>query len=304
MSYVWPEFPPARVQQFNQKARTALETWRQNAMALETRLGNVEGYLSSNSDFSPNQTHFNELVWKTFESRNPLAKSIYLDPVSGSDSNDGTSGAPLATLEEAIDRIPVSGMGTILVKSGTTISLQNVRYVVFNKYVRLARWGDSNYTITSEYVDAGSYAQMKHIRLDNSCFQVWHCTVDLPQNNTGKPVQFTYRGLFTSGYYTPLSMLTFGAGGPIKINHTDNYFFEVITYAPGAIALGISTTIDVNADGWLADFRNVPVSFFWGGGTTAIDSSVTGKSTIQDLIQGVLYDTDNKPRNVISNVIF
>lgn len=229
-------------------------------------------------------------------------KTFYVDPVSGLDTNAGTQAAPFASLKKACDSVPVSGVGTIklvggvshVIPFGTIISLTR-KSITFKRYgvgtaVVENRCGqnDTGYNATSnfELIDSA-------VRFDAGVGVRTAEFTDLGQENSA------YASLFVRAY-----------------KHAGSIWF----YAPEVMELRDTPLVRLSPGGQIIDVAIISATITRAGvnvaNTPIIDSSgatirlisnanilPAGADWKDDLITGLVFDPDGKPRNLLSNLI-
>jgi len=304
-SYTWPEFPATKESNFEQKARTALNSWRSNAADMDIRIEDIEGFLENNSDFTPDPTRFRNSVHNALIT-DGVAKNInyYVDPDTGSDTNDGSSSAPFATLEKALESVPPGGHAVIYLNAGKTYTLTRP-VILFNTTILVSKTGTDSVTITPQYYVSGDKAWCPCISLRNSCIRFEKVTFNIVTNTTGYSFSLHQNSIVRVGRNDCFGAVHFYYCD-IDINDIDVRLVSGNNYGDGPSIIGVShyaITINVNADGFLIDISKSTLAYSVSGGTIN-DNAGTGKTTYQSLVTGVVKDTDGKPRNVISNLIF
>jgi len=254
---------------------------------------------------------------------NPLINSamdqtFYIDADNGDDNNDGSSAHPFKTIKKAVDSVPISGIGNIVVLGDYTLQQDtDIRY----KHINLTPKGTLTFPWTTN--SSGKYAGIVGINFYNSLIKLnlnsnYNGKIVIEKNNTGA----------TSLDHFRLSAFRIGEGnkyGYIKCalyTFQDNYnpiivkdgslvsIHEWSGNRPAFLGVSISgyyggtnRSIQVDSDAYLVNFENTPSSFYYNydGGLT----DLSGNSiNIDSVVAGIVKDSNSVPRNVISNIVF
>lgn len=229
-------------------------------------------------------------------------KTFWVDPVAGLDTNAGTQAAPFATIKKACDSVPVSGVGTInlaggvshVIPFGTIVSLTR-KSITFKRYgvgtaVIENRCGQNNtgYNATSniELIDSS-------VRFDGGVGVRTAEYTDVGQENS------MYSSLFVRAYKHNGSIWFYG---PEIMELRDT---PMIRCSPGGqltdVAIYAATITRAGAN-----VANTPLIESSGATIRLISNAnilPAGAIWKDDLITGLVFDPDGKPRNLLSNLI-
>lgn len=239
-----------------------------------------------------------------------MERTFYVDPINGSDNNDGSQNAPFQSLTKAVDSIPVGGVGTIYLKEGQTFTLtENI--VIRNKKISFYRWGNtagvSNPIITSTEYVLGSYDAIYTFILKDGAsvaFGAYTIAVDIViPNHTGtNSIHPSNRSLILlETARNAFSAITFHFGKIVLNKHFG--LIDVYNYnsgSPGFMTHFTSMTIEANdANTYLISLQPNTPMIFGTVGSTIVDNTNTGK-TFRSLVNGIVTDgTTGQVLNVL-----
>jgi len=238
-------------------------------------------------------------------------KSYYVDPVDGDDNNTGSSDQPFKTLKKAITSAPLGGYTSInLLKDYTA---KEGAITLYNSYIELTLKG--KLTINTHI--SGSYSILDtHINMVNSAF-----VINIDSNNKGKleltkttdkPLAPTHQGLFLSRKGTNTLevdlMVQEDNYNPIKLNGVGFMTADTWSYKRHNFNFALSghykgNNRDVIVDNTMLVYtKTVPCSVYikWENNFVDNNGNVLNPS---NLIDGIVKDSDGKPRNITSNLI-
>jgi len=226
-----------------------------------------------------------------------MDKIFYVDAVNGNDNNDGSSSAPFKTLKKAIDSIPAGGYGNLFLADGD-YTADDIVYVC-NKTVFISCSNVSNLArIKFHTYNSANYERPYCIELRNSQLLIYghnKCSIETPQLSLGLPI------------YNEAPFMVRGAGlfGFVSCDITINDFYLVRGYYSAGNVNAISAlfsdnTITKNTD------KNILICdkllFHSSYNDTLQDSSGNPLSWL-DVIDGIVKDANDVPRNIVSNII-
>jgi len=242
----------------------------------------------------------------------PMSRTYYVDAVNGDDVNDGSGGSPFKTIKKAIDSVPIGGYGSIRILSNE-INIEN-DITLYNKYIYIS--GSSapsssalikNISYTDNYGNATT-----GFVLQNSVLEIYRCTIQTANWADSSQGDSFYQGFIKrrsshssvvklSGTSvllgdTPFARIDFNTphGVDIQMRYRNGY---------GDYAQNYSISCNgANKNG---------VFLYIEEGTTRL--SVSGISlgkkidgsdlSWDDLVVGIVRDTDGKSRNILSNIV-
>ena len=229
-----------------------------------------------------------------------MHRTFYVDAVNGDDSNPGTGDAPFKTLKKAIDSVPVGGKATVSCTSDVTLSEEislhskNIRIVLNDHTLVVSSFSDT----VNKYF--GFEMSGSEIRIESGTIQL-----------SGKA-------------NTDLSWAISAIGAVFKGSHPAG---------PNLVSIG-SCSLLLPADAGVLCCTGISA---WsilthlllercvitrdGGVIYAVQGSGSGIGTLSifdttitdssgnavewtDVVSGIIYDSSNIPRNIVSNIIF
>ena len=223
-----------------------------------------------------------------------MSKTFYVDSINGDDNNDGSSAAPFATPEKAIDSIPIGGKGLIYMRGGS-YTIRN-RLSLINKTVFIY-CNDSQVDISFDTYDSGGRERPYLFDMRNSQLIIYgygNCKIMTPTQKTTSSIYneptFMSTGMSLVGFWNC----------DIEIN---DYMLVGGYNSIGAlnfIAAAFSSCNIVKKNNFVASASNM-LAITENGNTLTDEQGNT--LSWSDVIASIVRDANGTPRNVISNLI-
>lgn len=218
-----------------------------------------------------------------------LFRIIYVDPVVGDDTKDGTSVArAVKTMKVAVNKTPRFGRGRIEIQNNITIdSLVDV----VDRYIEIDLNTNELEQLTHSNGGIGCFRQMGASQIQMINGSVKTALLDGNVSNASTNTALFRRQdlyatkVFVFGVHTELGDHAFLSGG-----HTGNGLHE-LGFGHSNITIRPSATVHK-----FIILANSTLSFTFCVGTKPADQSW------EDLIDGVIRSADNTPLNVLSNI--
>ena len=234
-----------------------------------------------------------------------MAREYWVDNNVGSDTNPGTSSAPFKTIKKAIDSVPVGGKGLIRIAGGQTYTLtENI--LLYNKYIVLVKEGTDKPVITADQYTSGGYGYLYCFNVANSAVASHNIHYVIPQNNTGTSLSYHGLGLFRSDVEAGNCSLYFFY---CDVGLNDNAGYVLFNHnrygaSPAFAGLTLFTcTVSINKSNAFLVWLNNNSLAYSVVSSTIQDNAGSGKNW-QDLVSGVLRDSNGRPMNILSNLNF
>lgn len=289
----------------------AINKWRDFVLTpagdIQVQYYNSQGQLVTET--LPNRAKlFNQLL---NDAKQIMEKTVYVNQSTGDDNNDGTQNRPFKTLQKAVDSVPAGGLVSIYIQGDYVLTSDVL--VSGKKTVNIyldgkltTEWHIVNQTVASVY----------NIQLiGNSIVQVFSCSNAVsyqfeipsrPSNMQGLTLSST-AGLF---YVLDTRI------GNILIRPQDSVQHNV-SIAEGSLivnswGVGKFSIILLNSNGSITLGNNAFLVNLASAGVATCKLSLAGSitkggSTVNppytSLFGGIIRDTNNVPRNIISNYV-
>jgi len=254
----------------------------------------------------PNHAKIKQMIWDDVGGAlGQFYKTVYVDSVNGDDTNPGTIDAPFKTLTKAVDSIPAGGYGIIKLNSDvyldTRIELKGrILYITPTTLAPDTQCCTPNQNNPWIYAEGniGTNGDMGAGFVGQGMVITEYVNIETkPCTNCG-----IWRGFI--GRHDNSKYILSMYAAYIKIG-TNN---ELVRIQSGPAAITEIALYNCNISFTDANFNTLieledsaPISFK-PTGSTATDAN--GNSlTWQDVISGIIRDTNGLPRNVISNVV-
>jgi len=241
---MFPVFPRPGEDNFNNRVYQTLDTWQRLLEEIATRVDNIEGFLAEDADYTPDEDAFIRRIADVLLERNVLSKTLYVDPVNGSNYNDGLSwDTAVQTLRYAFDKIPPGCVATVYLAPGHTY-IMDYDETFSNSSVFIRAYGTSDRTITKivfeKYLTGYSLAS-RGFTLYNSLLYFYMLTLENEEKggSSGSWAPST-------GAYLPIRVGTNVAGNStvvfnfVQINQNRDYFIST-KHAGGTVAIATAT---------------------------------------------------------------
>lgn len=259
------------------------------------------------------QTHPNLAKWMQSVSgavKGEMSPTYYVDPTNGNNNNSGKiTGAPLASIREAVMRVPNGASAVIAIKSGETIVIGDgaelLNTTIANKSITFTKYdGEDPYTITWKALNDGTNNYVSnYIVIKNAFVYFAYARIITPQK------------IDAGDGWKPYGLILCDIGScDIALRHT------VVKAVGGAnlvrdggwgsvgatdinLGVGNSCEIVIDADNKkkLLVLQRATASFAFTSGTSLKYEDGTG-AAIRDMIGGIVYDADSgNPVNITSN---
>ena len=203
-----------------------------------------------------------------------MCRTFYVDAVNGDDNNDGSQANPFKTIEQACNSVPTSGLGVInLLSDVSLLDIVNLSTKVIDIHLN----GHS----LSLTVDSTSL--LHRFWSNDSCSLIIcgdsnsNSKLILPSSSDGDGSQKTSHP----------SLL---AGGGLGTG-----------FRSLALTYGVNVVLNDTAYKLLELNNNIAGSFTVNG---SITDNTGNNQTWQDLVTGIVKDSNGIPRNIVSNIIF
>ncbi len=244
-----------------------------------------------------------------------MSRTFYVDAVNGDDSNDGSSGSPFKTIKKACDSVPVGGYGYINLVTDNNVIDADIH--LFNKLIRIYGGSvpdSSNPTIyNTGYTDSYGNATYGFI-LTNSYLEFRTLTIKTASFvDTSKGISY-YEGIIKRNDTESNNRIVLASSSIIlddtdfcRLSDRQSASFVVRDKDKHHTTISNSITINqvgANRDAYL--ILNEAVTFILGTSNYILGTKPDGstKLTWNDLVTGIVKDTNGVPRNVLSNIIF
>lgn len=221
-----------------------------------------------------------------------LAKTFYVDAVSGSDENSGLVASKFKTVDKAVNSVPSGGVGVIYLTNGQDYVIES-SVDITNKTI-LIRGTDGldrprlKNKSDAQNITTGFYGYNGKVRL---------FLVDLYSADFGNPLlsRSAYDGIFKGSSQSDLDVLHYSGNFYIG----DTSLFSQYAGQKLNITMHYVTIYHVasNEQGKLLYNRADTVTRLSAGTVTLPEGSVWG-----DLISGISRAPDNEPRNILTNL--
>ena len=259
-----------------------------------------------------NRGKFQKQVWDDVGGAlGQFNRTFYVDADNGDDNNDGSSANPFKTIKKACDSVPTGGIANIELLAGQTYVLES-DIGIYNKKIRFLKHGDGDNPIVTTKTrtrtsGSNTYAEVNNFHISGGALN-FYSGVDIvvPSNSTGDnisplnngfiiPEYNTYSGAFIGFHYCSITIngdfslinnYNYGGGSPF----TDIKFW------------GVTVNLMKNGTKVISNNGNSTCSIGWY--STIKDSSGNDISVSDNLLSGVVKDSNGVPRNVISNIVF
>jgi len=237
---------------------------------------------------------------------NAMSKTFYVDTVNGSDSNDGSSNHPFASIQKAIDSTPISGFANINIVSDYTGTFSSSF-----KTIKITISSGKTWTIPKNNVCGISGSNVSILNQG---------TLIIDRGDGSGINGDNYAGFFandyelnnTLGVATNLYLVNDGDTNPITIDKDRALF--------GSRTVGTNQNIQMNLsvynlyckgnftiDGSLMRLQHGAGSFQWNNSgndsSFAIVDSGGNSVDVATKILGIIKDTNGVPRNIMSNLV-
>ena len=249
-----------------------------------------------------------------------MSKTVYVDQVNGDDGNDGSANAPFKTIKKAVDSVPAGGYGLIYLKPGQTYSIDPTTYL-YNKYIHFKTTDLQAVTNgdvappeihPTAFVDGNNYNSLYGFILFNSTLRFEWVRIIVPSlPNPNLPINHYYHGAVISG----LGKIIAHYWDPTN-SHPPQFVIPRNTFplirsgsrdGKGNISVILSFST-IQAEGVAnrsifleLQYSNAIAEFQTHG--SVVKNSAGNSLSWNDVISGIVRDSNGIPRNVISNVI-
>jgi len=235
-------------------------------------------------------------------------RTFYVDADNGDDNNDGSSDAPFATLQKAVDSVPIGGFGHIILNSNYdgifNSALKNIYIEIASDKTWKIPDGQRN-LVNGCSVGILNYGHLYVEKLDSD------------SNNSGDNncaffvtdyEKYPYLAQITNVY-----LVNIDSSNPIKVDN-DRYLAGSRNWGTSQgmqinlAVYNIKCSDDFTLDGKLLFLRNGAGSFQWNNlnnddSFKVVDSDGNAVD-ITTTVDGIIKDSNGVPRNIISNIIF
>lgn len=271
-----------------------------NDVELNARTVDVIGDLDS-----LNKIHFpnSDLVSAINAVPNMMNRTFYVDAVNGNDNNDGSPTAPFKTVKKAVDSVPAGGIVSISLLNDHTEQATSKIYLQGKTVIIYGYRGDgvnnNKYKLNFQIAPGGSYNTVYGFR--GGGFVVFsYCDIgfvdnsdpNLPFDSAAQVIDYLAETLFSSVYLSR-TKITIPDNPNINFIHSNGAGVGTVMingYASEIVASGINS-----------------YAFRITNSTLILNSysiSVSGaKTSLSDVISGIVRDSNGVPRNIISNVV-
>ncbi|RLC45518.1 MAG: hypothetical protein DRH57_07865 [Candidatus Cloacimonadota bacterium] len=248
-----------------------------------------------------------------------MSRTFYVDQVNGDDSNDGSESAPFKTLQKAVSSAPAGARVHIYLKSDYEVLDSSESVNIYSKHVFIYLNG---YTLRTSINSSGSFNRLRLVFSNKASLLVFFLTgnsqiiIDDDGYDPDKPWSGYARKLICCSameypYRLGRSQLCILA---LHMN-TDVPFLVIkkgvlVGFEGGEGNFAVNG-FDVGIVAWNGEskaviddaliYMHAPVNFHWYVQT--VEDSNGNPVDIKDKIIGIVRDTNDVPRNIVSNVI-
>jgi len=259
-----------------------------------------------------NRGKFQKQVWDDVGGAlGQLNRTFYVDADNGDDNNDGSSANPFKTIKKACDSVPTSGIANIILLADKTYVLES-DINIYNKKIIFLKHGNGNNPIVTTKTrtrtyGSNTYAEINNFHISGGALN-FHSDVDIvvPSNSTGNnispssngfivPAYDTYNGAFIGFHHCSITI-----NGDFPLINNDNWSGG----SPFTDIKFWGVTVNLMKDGTKVISNNSHSTCSIGWSATLKDSSGNDISVSDNLLSGIVKDSNGVPRNVISNIVF
>lgn len=239
-----------------------------------------------------------------------MYKTVYVDQVNGNDNNDGSQARPFKTLQRAVDSVPDSGNGRIVLVSDYTADSD---VYITGKRIELASDTLRNINVVQRYLDGGGtlYRIETFLILSNSVLKLsgsFKITSVDPNGYKNYPLPSWGRGVFNVDRYTTATIMK------DEINHLE---FDGGGYsALFGISWGGILNLILSQDSQHHDYasnmrlfidlnRTSVLNFWYQSFDTSYVKDANGNyiTDMKSVISPIVRDSNGVPRNILSNIV-
>ncbi|WP_456390597.1 hypothetical protein [Hydrogenimonas sp.] len=267
----------------------------------------------------PNRAKIRQQMWDDVGAAiGQMSRTFYVDAENGDDLNDGSSGAPFATIKKACDSVPTGGRGSIYLSNSAdhilTLDIgiihKNITFYAVNKA------GDGSHAkiIPEQYVysfSGNDYAAIRRFMLRNAVIGLYEIDPILPAPADG-----------LVPYAGPGNMMLFDMGGSVVTSVNGlvlNRVDAVIPakndqgkqfYVAGGKYWDHSGLISISQYEAHHSIETAGTKLFYihkqtcSFVTTSSEMTDPDGNVSYDFFDGIVFDADGKPRNITSNLVF
>jgi len=223
--------------------------------------------------------------------KSALIKRFYLDANSGNNSNDGSYNSPLKDLDYAIEIAP-PGVIELILNPGNYVITRH--QLVENKLVKIkCSSGNPQDCVISHRKHSDGY--LTGLRLRNSAVAVYYCTIKTCENVCNTNANYI-KSIFGRANDTGFGILQLYDSN-LLLNDGD--LFSVSFGGGFGIVLLSDVKITLNGEGKILRIEDAVQSAVLNVYHTNLPSGVQWS----DLIAGIVRDSNDVPRNIISNLV-
>jgi hypothetical protein len=255
-----------------------------------------------------------------------MNRTFYVDAVNGNDNNDGSSGHPFKTLKKAFYSIPVGGVGYIKIvgvydlgRSYIETGHNKVIYIEINDNSQLRTspfdYDDNHYGYGTIMIGSNTSVRVYITNTsgkDNQLTKIYQ-----PAYSTNKSLVPYYQGMFgfnadTNGI-SSLHFTTRVHDSNTEIIRVEqgNFFYrrnwdsDLNGMALFSIAGHYTGKVVIDpSKARLASFDGVSCSFVLNMNGYGIKDLDDNNVNTQDIVAGIIKDSNGVPRNILSNIVF
>jgi len=225
-------------------------------------------------------------------------RTLYVDPVNGSDNNTGTQTAPFATLQKAISAMPAGGYANIILLNNYTLSSD---LFINNKTIVIDL---NSYTLTVQSYSGATYNYYYGIKPKGTVnIRIQNGILTLSgKANPSLPWRSGSLGSFIKGEHPSFTEITFSG---LTINMPTDAGYLVVSgifdWAKIHNLLFETCTI-VRDGGYILNIANGVATLSVSSNTTLQDS-LGNPVSWSDVITNIVKDANGVPRNIVSNIV-
>ena len=234
-----------------------------------------------------------------------MNKTFYVDATNGDDNNDGSSNAPFATIQKAVDSVPIGGYAVIYLQANQTFTINADIYIVNKTILFVGNNVDTSDNSTFPVINNvynSSSGYTTGFRCRNVTFLTHYVNFETANLSSSSDTLNIWEGIFKrhDNSFLKLSVMI----GDLTLGDTD--FIRTPSGSHGLLDVYLCNInikqIGSNRNAYIIYNEDGNISFV-SHGSSAEDSS--GNSIdMTTLVYGIVKDSNGVPRNIISNLVF
>lgn len=179
-----------------------------------------------------------------------MHRVLYVNEATGDDTNSGSASSPVATLERAINLVPINGSGGIYLQSNVTLQpgRRNIERKDVQIFGHLGPNGTASIKATAFVEDGYAYLSGWNCVGLNSGIMLRHCRLEFPQYTGSAPAHDRYSSLIGNIAGFQKSICHFAASNCDMVYPTSHGFGYCATSTSNMLIFLINSNIDVNGN--------------------------------------------------------